>query len=128
MDNPYDRPARVKRPDEPVSDAIQRHVDHYKLPMTPRAERACENCDHSRIHGRGELKELRCHYNPPQPWPMGIEPPLIDGALPKPIVFGIWAPCTWPCSKWRLQEPDHPDLHRPIELPAQTHESTGKVQ
>ena len=94
----------------------------------PRNERLCANCDHSRIHGNGELTELRCHYNPPAPLPVAAQPPLISGQLPRPIVIGIWAPCSLPCSQWKLREPDHPDLHKPPELPAPTHESAGKVQ
>jgi len=76
---------------------------------TPRAERICGNCDHSRV----VEGQLRCWFGPPQPCMVGIEPPKLAGQPPRPMIMGVQPP-TWPdytCHNWEERQSDHPDLH-----------------
>jgi hypothetical protein len=94
----------------------------------PRVDWVCGNCDHSLLHRQGELTELRCHFNPPVPVPIGLQEPKLAGQYPRPVVIPVWPPCTLPCSKWRAREPDHPDNRGASKLPAQNAPSAEKVQ
>lgn len=103
---------------------------------TPRAERVCGKCEHSRRVGM----ELRCHFNPPSPCMIGMQSPALQGQLPRPIIIGV-VPSTFinnTCSKWAEMQPDHPDFRTEDEaavpdlefeeIPAPTHDVSREPQ
>jgi len=99
-------------------------MDQNGQRITPRAQRLCDNCDHSRMWPGGEL---HCHANIPQAVAVGavVQQPVLQGmpAKPVPIVMGVFPPCPpgWGCDHWAERQPDHPDLHHPAPVPEPTH-------
>ena len=98
----------------------------------PRAERVCARCDHS----RRLAMEIRCHFNPPSPCMIGMQPPTLQGQLPRPIIIGV-VPSTWAgntCGSWAEMQPDHPDFEVGgeelvlEEIPAPTHDVSRETQ
>src|SRR5882762_7884033 len=100
--------------------------------MTSRAERVCGKCDKSERIGL----ELRCHRNPPSTCLIGMQPPTLQGQLPRLIIVGVIAP-TWAtntCDFWVEMQPDHPDFKIAgeelviEEIPAPTHDVSREPQ
>jgi hypothetical protein len=94
-------------------------------PGLVRSQRNCNNCDYSRTQGPG----LYCWVEPPEPCNLGLEPPKLQGQMPKPIIVPVIRP-TFPwycCPRWAMRTADHPAYQR-VEDVKPTHEGTEARQ